>query len=108
MQVIAHQAEGMNPAAELLDSVLDDEIEAIPVPVIEKDRIAGIATQDDVIQCGREMYALPTSHGGSVSTNVQMSNLTPIAPLSFFVNRIQKLQKLVPEERTYDCEWTGN
>lgn len=43
MEVVRHQAERMNPATKLFDCILKKQIETIPVEIIAKDRISGIA-----------------------------------------------------------------
>lgn len=77
MEMVAHQAEGMNTAMEFLDSMLEDQIEAITVAIVEEDRIASVAAEDDVIESGRVMDAKSTGHAGIIATNVRKSNLTP-------------------------------
>jgi hypothetical protein len=75
--MFSHLAEGMYPAPELLDGMLEDQIKAVPVAVFEKDRIAGVASENNVVYGAGEMDAGFTSHGGRISANVRKSNLTP-------------------------------
>ena len=81
MDMVAHQAEGMDTATKHLDGILKDQIEAITVAVVEEDRIAGVAAEDDVIESGRIMDAEFTGHAGSMPANVRKSNPTPSCKL---------------------------
>jgi hypothetical protein len=77
MDVVIHQAKGMYPATKLLHGILKDQVETVTIFVIEKNRIASIATENDVVDSRGIMYAGFTSHGGNITANVQMSSLTP-------------------------------
>jgi hypothetical protein len=71
----------MDSAAELLDGVLEDQVEAIPVAIVEEDRVAGVAAEDDVVDGAGIMDAGFTGHAGRIAANVRKSNLTPPDPL---------------------------
>jgi hypothetical protein len=77
MDVVIHQAKGMYPATKLLHGILKDQVETVTIFVIEKNRIASIATENDVVDSRGIMYAGFTSHGGNITANVQMSSLSP-------------------------------
>jgi hypothetical protein len=75
--MVSHQTEGMYPAPEILDGMLEDQIKTITVAVFEKDRIAGVASENNVVFGAGEMDAGFTSHGGRIFANVRKSKLTP-------------------------------
>jgi hypothetical protein len=62
MDVVSHQAEGMNPTTELFDCILKDEIETKPVAITKENPIAGISSEDDVIDSAGIVDAGFTSH----------------------------------------------
>ena len=57
MQVIAHQAEPVNPIAETDSAFLQQQIEAIVVFVAEKYQLAPVTTEHDVIGASRNVEA---------------------------------------------------
>ena len=57
----------------IANGVLKDQITAIPVTVVEKDRFAGIAAKDDMVVGVGIMNAGLTSHGGKIAANVRKS-----------------------------------
>jgi hypothetical protein len=48
VDIIAHQAEGVDMMPEPLDPLLQQEIEASPVSVIEEDGLTRVAAQGDM------------------------------------------------------------
>lgn len=47
---------------ELLNSILQNQVKSIPVTIIEKDRLASVAAEDDVVDGIREMDTEFASH----------------------------------------------
>jgi hypothetical protein len=56
----------MNPAAELFDYVLEEEVQAVSVAIVEEDRIAGIATENDMVYGAWIVDAGFASHCGTI------------------------------------------
>jgi hypothetical protein len=75
--MVSHQTKGVDLASELLSGVLEDKIKPVPVAVVKKDRISGIATENDVVNGAGKMDAGFTSHGNRVVENIRKSSLTP-------------------------------
>jgi len=75
--VIGHQAEAVDAAAEFLCSLLQEQVEAVAVPVFEKDRIAGIAAKNDMIHGAWIVDAGLTWHDERIAGNSKKSSLTP-------------------------------
>jgi hypothetical protein len=63
MNMVHHEAIGMDSMAETLDSFLKKEIEAGAVFVGKKDILPGIAPQDDMIEGAGKMEAGFACHG---------------------------------------------
>jgi len=59
----------VNAAAKLLDRVLQHQVQAIVVAISKEDLLAGIAAQDDMVDCAGEMYAGFACHGGIMPAN---------------------------------------
>lgn len=49
MNMDSHKAEGMNPVSKSIAAFLKQEVETIPVFVIEKDILSGVSTQNHLI-----------------------------------------------------------
>ncbi len=54
----------MDAATELLHRLLEDQVEATSVTVLEKYRLSGIATEDDVVNCTGIMDVWFACHEG--------------------------------------------
>lgn len=83
MEMVTHQAEGVDTTAEFLDNILEDQIEAIAVAIVKEDRIASVAAESDMIESGRIMNTEFTGHAGIIAINVRKSNLTPLVVLTY-------------------------
>jgi predicted transcriptional regulator len=115
MDVVIHQAKGMYPATKLLHGILKDQVETVTIFVIEKNRIASIATENDVVDSRGIMYAGFTSHGGNITANVQMSSLTPkishgilkdqIETVTIFVIEKNRIASIATENDMVDSRW---
>jgi hypothetical protein len=75
--MIRHQAEGMNTMAVSLNPFLEKKVEAVPVLVIEKDRISGIPAQNRMVETTWNMQPLFTCHQLLVSPFCSFAGLTP-------------------------------
>jgi hypothetical protein len=62
VDVVGHQTEGMHAAFELFDRVLKEEVKTTAVSIGEEHVIAGITTQDDVIDGARIVNAMLAGH----------------------------------------------
>lgn len=77
MDMICHQAETMYATAELFHCILENEIQPVPVPIIEEYGISSIAAKDDVIDGAGIVDAGFACHGGNISENGRKASLTP-------------------------------
>jgi hypothetical protein len=80
MDVVGHQAEGVDTAVELFNRPLQEEIQSQSVAIIKEDRVTGVTAQDNVIDCAWIMDAGFACHAGNVSVNSRKSSLTPELP----------------------------
>jgi hypothetical protein len=62
MDVVGHQAESVDTAAEFLDYSLHKEIKHVPVAILEEDVLLGVTAQDDVVESAGVVYALFACH----------------------------------------------
>jgi hypothetical protein len=67
MDMVSHQAKGMNTTAEFFDGILEDQIKAIAVPIVRKNRVARAATEHDVVKSAGEMNTGLTRHGRKIA-----------------------------------------
>jgi hypothetical protein len=63
MNMVGHQAVGMDTEAEFFDGFLQEEEKTAPVAVIEEDVLPGVPAQDDVIESAGIVDALFAGHG---------------------------------------------
>jgi hypothetical protein len=77
VNMVSHQAKSMYPATKSFNGILEDQVKAIPVLVGKKNWITGITAKDNVVHGRRKMYARFASHGGSLTSNIRKSSLTP-------------------------------
>jgi hypothetical protein len=75
--MVSHQAKSMYPAVKPFNSILEDQVKAIPILIGKENRITGITAKDNVVHGRRKMYARFASHGGSLTPNIRKSSLTP-------------------------------
>lgn len=79
MDMVRHEAEGMDAIPETLNAFLDQQEKPRAVTVIEEDVLAAIAAKDDVINGAGIMKSRFAWHGRSVVENVRLSSLTLFA-----------------------------
>ncbi|BCR06012.1 hypothetical protein DESUT3_30810 [Desulfuromonas versatilis] len=63
VQVVAHQAKGMDPMAKPFGPLLQEEVEATAVRLVEKDFLARIASEYDMIDSAGKMNTRFSRHG---------------------------------------------
>jgi hypothetical protein len=95
--------------AELLDGILEDQVEAIPVVGVEEDRITGVAAEDNVVDSTGIMDAGFTGHGRSIAANVRKSDSGdfPRVTLQIIWNAIKKDNKPITYNIEQFCHTTG-
>ena len=76
--MVGHQAKAMDTVSETFHSLLEEQIEACAIPVIKENRLAIIATEDNVIQCSRVDNSWFSSHETKLSQNSQYCKPDPI------------------------------
>lgn len=67
----------MYPAMEPFHGVLENEVKAVPVTVVEENRISGIAAENDVVVAAGIMDARFSCHALNIPSNARKSSLTP-------------------------------
>ena len=60
----------MYPTPKLFNGILKDQIKTVTIFVIKKNRIASVATENDMIDSRWIMYARFTSHGKNIAANI--------------------------------------
>ncbi len=75
--MIRHQTKPVNPAVEFFNDALQQQVKSITVVIREKDALAGIATEDYVINGSWIMDARFACHGAIIAKNGRKSSLTP-------------------------------
>jgi len=73
--MVCHETESVNAKSEPACSLLQQEIEAIPVVVGEEYRLTAIATKHDVIQPAGKMDARFACHVGNLNLILYLVNL---------------------------------
>jgi hypothetical protein len=63
MNMVGHQAVGMDTEAEFFDGFLQEKEKTIPVAIFKEDILPGIPAQDDMIESTGVMDALLAGHG---------------------------------------------
>jgi len=63
VEVIGHQAEGVDPVAETYDTFGEQSVEEMPVARGEEHILLGVSTQDYVVQTTRDVQSGFASHG---------------------------------------------
>ena len=67
MHVIAHQSEGMHPAAEATHPFGEQLVEELPIPRSEEHILPGVAAQDDVIKTAGDVQTGFAGHASNLS-----------------------------------------
>lgn len=63
MQVVRHEAEAVDAAVELLDGMLKNQVQPVPVPVLEEDLVTCFTAKNDVVYSTGVVNAWFTCHG---------------------------------------------
>jgi hypothetical protein len=71
----------MNTIPETFDSLLDKQVKAIPVHVVEEDVLPRIPTQDNLVTCNGKMYPGFTCHAYMTPLTWNVAILTPLPQL---------------------------
>lgn len=77
MNMVGHQAECVDTAAERFNRSLQKQVKTGAVAVIEEDGLACVAAQDNVVNSSGIMDAGFACHAGTVTANNRKSSLTP-------------------------------
>jgi len=72
--MVGHQAKAMDMVSEAFNPLLEEQIGAGAILVIEENRLAIIATEDNVIQCSGLDNSWFSSHEIKLSQNSQYCN----------------------------------
>jgi hypothetical protein len=75
--MVGHQAKAMDTVSEAFNSLLEEEIEVGAIFVIEENRLAIIATEDNVIQCSGVDNSWFSSHEIELPGNSQYCKPDP-------------------------------
>ena len=75
----------MDSAVEFLHYILQDQIKAVAVTGIEKDRFTCVAAEKDMVDCAWIMDAEFACQEGRLSENGRKTNPTPFFLFVFFV-----------------------
>ena len=74
VQVIGHQAKGMDPIAEAGNAFLDQFVEPRTVSSAEENILTGITAQDDVVEASRHVQAGFASHATIIAERRELCN----------------------------------
>ncbi len=77
MNVVGHQAECVDTAAERIYRALQKQVKTGAVVVIKEDGLSCVAAQDNVVNSAGIMDARFACHAGYVAANSRKSSLTP-------------------------------
>jgi hypothetical protein len=75
--MVGHQAKAMDTVSEAFKSLLEEQIKAGAIFVIEENRLAIIATEDNVIQCSGVNNPWFSSHEIKLSQNLRYCKPDP-------------------------------
>jgi hypothetical protein len=89
--MVGHQAKSVDAAAELFHDVLEEMVETEPVEVIEENRLSGVTTEDNMVDCTGKMDARFTCHDHIIRENGRKSSLTPMVFFIFLPDYIEKI-----------------
>jgi len=79
VDVVCHQAEGVDVIAELLHTFLQKKAHTITVVILEEDVLLRVSSQDNVIKGTGEVYARFASHGRTLQKLKHESNPVPLS-----------------------------
>jgi len=68
----------VDAATEFLHGILKEQIQSVPVPFVEEDRISGIAAKNYMVDGAGIMDAVFMRHVRMIVANVRKSSLTPL------------------------------
>ena len=77
MDVIGHEAEGVNSVSEPAGSLLEQEVETVPVVVGKEDGLTAVAPENDVVESAGKMNAWFTCHGEMIAPFSNLSTWKP-------------------------------
>jgi hypothetical protein len=75
--MIGHQAKAMDTVSEAFNSLLEEQVETGAILVVKENRLAIIATEDNVIQCSGIENSWFSSHEMMLSHNSQYCKPDP-------------------------------
>jgi hypothetical protein len=75
--MVAHEAEGVDTMPEPLDPLLQQELEASRVSVIEEDGLPCVATQSNMIVRSRTVNSRLAGHGSMLNNELQLCKPGP-------------------------------
>ena len=79
VNMIAHQTEGKNTVPESLVRFVENFVETEAVPIVRKDFLAGVAPEDNMINCPRRVYTRFSWHNKKLPHIFKSSRPDPIA-----------------------------
>lgn len=83
--MVGHEAEGVHSKAETASPFLQQEIETAAVYVAEKDRLATVAAENDVVETTGEMNARFSCHADNIAELTNLSTSKPDPRLSLTI-----------------------
>jgi hypothetical protein len=75
VDVVSHEAKGVNPIAEPVGTFLKQEVKSIAVSVGQKYVLPTVTSKNNVIKSTWKMDAWFTCHGGNISLELQLVNM---------------------------------
>ena len=81
MDMVGHQAKSVDAALELFHDVLEKMVETEPLAAVEENRLSGVSTEDNMVDCAGKMDARFTCHDHIIQGNSSKSSLTPMVPI---------------------------
>ena len=75
--MVGHETEGVDTIAESASSLLQQEIEAVPVLCGKKNRLAPIAAKNDMVESAGNMNSRFARHAGNIPTLRNLSTWKP-------------------------------
>ena len=91
--MIAHEAESVDMMPEPLDPLLEQEVEASSISVIEEDGLPCVAAQGDMVECPWIMDSWLAGHATMLNNKLQYCKPDPIPWRS---SLIQDLEEIYP------------
>ena len=92
VDMVGHEAEGVDTIAESAGSLLEQEIEAVTVLWGKKNRLAAIATKNDMIESAGNMNSRFACHAGNIPTLRNLSTWKPDPDPGLIAARVAKVK----------------